>query len=87
MADITRSCVLHQLNALKLDWGDEEDAIELVDLLCKAFSPQQVLTLIFFHCSSLGTTPLLAVEQGRVRDVFKFARALVEDEMSSRLAA
>jgi hypothetical protein len=86
MADLSRDGLLAQVKSVKLDWPDDEDAEQLVDLLCKKFTPQQALTLIFFHCSSIGTTPLLAIQDGRARDVFQFARALVA-EAPVRVAA
>lgn len=79
MAGMSRDEVVEQVQYLNLDWGDEEDSVGIVDLLCKAFSPQDVFTLLFFHCAALGATPMHAVEQGRARDVIVFCRSLVAE--------
>lgn len=74
---ISREGLIRQLEVLELDWGDEEDAIALVDILVPAFDPQQVFTLLFFHCPWLDATPVHAIEKGRAREVFQMARGMV----------
>ena len=76
---MTREELIRQLQAADLDWGDEEDAVVLVDLMLEVYTEWETYTFLFFHCSWLGATPLFALEQGRARDVFSVARSMVAD--------
>lgn len=74
---ITREYLIGTLEGMGLDWGDEEDAVALVDVLLETYSPDGVYIWLFFHNSTLGGTPLHLLELGRQREVLLEARRLV----------
>lgn len=75
-AEITRESLIAILEDFDLDWGDEEDAVELVDMLLKTYKAEGVYTWLFFHNSILHATPLYMLEMGKAREVFVEARRL-----------
>jgi hypothetical protein len=80
LAGVTRETLIEALGKLELDWGDEEDAVELVALLLQTYKPEGVYTWLFFHNNRLGATPLYLLEMGRAREVFIEARRLTAME-------
>lgn len=79
--DLSRQQVLDRLAELELEWGDEDDAGTLVDLLLEVFSPMMAWTWLCFWWAPLGGLPLEVLEQGRGRDVFIEARRLVRERV------
>lgn len=75
---LSREQIIDELAQLELDWGDEEDAELLVDLLLRRYRPFEVLTWLLFLCDELGGTPIELLTEGRGREVFREARQLVE---------
>lgn len=75
---ITREQIVVTLNRL-VNWGDAEDANELLDILLVHYSLEQAYTWLFFHNRELGATPLFLLEVGQARAVFKEARRLVSE--------
>lgn len=73
----TRGDVLELLERQDLDWGDEEDAEALLDLLLGRFSPAEVGSFLMFYNYELRGTPLDLLSQGRSRQVFIHARRMV----------
>lgn len=73
----TRESLMKDISRAGLEWGDEEDAAGLVDVLLEGFTPLQAQTWLFLHDSELGGTPLIILEEGRYRDVVRRARFLV----------
>lgn len=79
VADLTRATVVEELERLELDWGDQEDAVALVDLLLQAFTPAGAYIWLAFYWEPLDGTPVAMLEQGRAREVFREARRIVEE--------
>lgn len=77
-ATLTREQVIDELGKLELDWGDEEDAVELVDLLLHRYTATEAITWLYWHNEQLGGSPLSLLERGKSREVFVEARGLVE---------
>lgn len=75
--DITRPEIEKVLANLDLEWGVDEDAASLLDILSEAFTLQQAYSWIFFHNCHLGGVALHMLELGQHRPVFAEARKLV----------
>jgi hypothetical protein len=81
-APITREDIREALGHLSLEWGVEEDADVLIDLLLEAYTLEGAWTWLSFHNRHLGGTPLVLLEQGSARAVFREARRLVSQVAS-----
>lgn len=79
--DITREQIMSRLLELDLDWGDEEDAGELVDLLLSVFTPLLAWTWLCFWCDELCGSPLSALMAGQGRLVFAEACSIMRDRL------
>lgn len=77
---ITREEMEHVL--ADCDWGVDEDAAILIDILLQTFTLESVATWIFFYNTELHAVPLFLLEQGHYRDVFREARRLVGQKVS-----
>jgi hypothetical protein len=75
--ELTRQDVALTLERLDLDWGDEDDAKCLLDLLLERYTPTQAMTWLCWRSEELGETPLSALSKGAARDVFRVARGMV----------
>jgi hypothetical protein len=75
---MTREEIRERLDDL-VEWGDAENANDLIDLLLERFDLEGIYTWLFFHSTQLGGTPLHLLEEGRSRPVFQEARRLVAD--------
>ena len=76
-SDLTRQDVVEDLLKLDLDWGDEEDAVRLVDVLLEVLTPAGAYIWLAFWDRELDGIPLAKIAEGRSRDVFRAARVLV----------
>lgn len=76
--DLSRQQVVEAIGRLELEWGDEEDASALVDLLLEAHTTVGAMSWLCFWSDSLGGVPLELVAKGRSRDVFREVRGMVE---------
>lgn len=74
----TRESLITMINKLELEWGDEEEAHDLVDLLLQTYTPLEAATWIMFRCEDLLATPIYLIERGKTREVFQYARRMVE---------
>lgn len=75
---LTRDEVVARLERLDLDWGDQDDAESLVDLLLERFTPTEAASWMLWSQTELdGRTPLYLISSGRSREVFKMARRMV----------
>lgn len=79
MQPLSRERIEEILNNLALDWGVDEDASALLDILLESYSLDGAYTWLFFHNRNLGGTPLMLLEIGKHRLVFTEARALVAE--------
>lgn len=61
-----------------MDEFDSEDAKDLADLLLEGFSALQAITWLSFFSSELEAVPLLMLQDGRSRELFRHARGMVE---------
>lgn len=77
VADLTRATVVEELESLGLDWGDQDDAVALVDVLLAVFTPAGAYIWLAFYWEPLDGTPVVLLEQGRAREVFREARRIV----------
>lgn len=75
--ELDRDDLVERLALMSLDWGDEEEAIDLVDVLLRRFSVKDAWCWILFRCPDLDGTPLDLIQQGRSRDVLLYARGMV----------
>lgn len=73
----TREAVLHQVRHSGLDEFDVEDVECMVDLLLEAFTPLEVLSWLIFADPILEGTPVLLIQDGRLREVMQVARQMV----------
>jgi hypothetical protein len=76
--EVTREMIRFCLR--NLPWGVDEDADMLIDLLREGdYSYKDIATWLFFpdYLGDLEGTPLVLLEEGRSRDVFKEARKMV----------
>jgi hypothetical protein len=80
---VTRADVIKELSRLGLEWGDEEDAETLVDVLLEVYTPGLAMTWLFFWDVDLHGIPLDLLQDGRTREVFRAARR----EVDARAAA
>lgn len=83
MKSISRQQIEEILTNLDLDWGVDEDASILIDILLEAFTLKEAATWLFFFDITLGETPLLLMINGGTRAVFVEARARVSQVASS----
>jgi hypothetical protein len=65
-----------ELDNLNLDWGDEEDAKALVELLLQKHTIIGAWTWLMWPDDELYSTPLILLQQGKSRDVFRRALQL-----------
>lgn len=75
----TRETLLKEVSRCGLDWGDEDDAAELVDVLLETFTPLEAQTWLFMHDPELDGIPMAELEVGRGRAVRLRARRIVAD--------
>lgn len=75
---IDREFIVEALTLMRLEWGDEAEAIDLVDLLLQQFNPFSAWAWLLFHCNDLGGTPLAMIQEGRSREVVVYARTMVD---------
>jgi len=73
----SRRSILDALSRLDLEWGVDEDAEDLADLLLRVYTPAEAMSWMFFHDPDLDGTPVALLQQGRSRDVFQAARRMV----------
>lgn len=73
---MTRDELVEEIRQARLEWGDEEDAIDLADVLLTRYSPFEAFTWLGFYDAELDGTPLALLGEGKSRDVFQRARAL-----------
>lgn len=74
---IGRDDMVEMLDLMGLEWGDEETAVELVDLLLQRFNGTGAWCWMLFRCHALDGTPLDLIQQGKSREVFRYARQMV----------
>lgn len=74
---ITRADIREALGHLSLEWGDEEDADLLIDLLMESYTLEGAWTWLSFFNLNLNGVPLVLLEQGKAPIVFQEARRLV----------
>lgn len=67
---------------MQLDWGEEEEMIDLVDLLLTYFTPLSAWSWMLFPCAGLGDTPIYLIQEGRGRKVVRYARKMIENTKS-----
>jgi hypothetical protein len=76
--ELTRDQVVAELASMDLDWGDEEDATSLVDLLSERFTVTEAWTwIVWIEVGLGGRSPLAMLRDGRSREVFALARVVV----------
>lgn len=74
---ITSDQLIKMIDNMGLDWGDEDDAHDLVALLLERYTPTEAWTWMCWPCVDLDLfSPITRLRDGRSRDVFAAARAL-----------
>lgn len=73
---VTRQDIEKGFAALELDWGDGEDADDLLDLLLTTYSTTDAWTWLMFYNKNLDGTPMQLLRTGRTRQVFIEAREI-----------
>lgn len=73
----TKQDLIDGLERLDLDWGDEDDAKSLVEVILERYSPLDAWTWMAWIHPDLGVSPLEALRSGRSREVFMLARGMV----------
>lgn len=74
---ISRDDIIEVLAKMDLEWGVDEDAEMLIDVLLGRYEILEAYTWVFFYNPDFGTSPLTMLEMGRSREVFQAARGLV----------
>jgi hypothetical protein len=74
----SRAQLISGIKMLELDWGDEEDAEQLADLLLQSYGSVEAWSWMMWPCAALpgARSPLAALRDGMSRDVFVAARQL-----------
>jgi hypothetical protein len=76
---VTREMILRDILQTGLDAFDIEDVEMLVNVMLQTFSALETQAWLMLYDSELDGTPLVLVEQGRIREVIARARKLVAD--------
>jgi hypothetical protein len=74
---VSKETLIQELEHMDLDWGDEEDAKDLVALLLERYTVTLAWTWLAWHNERLGGMPIVLLQEGRGREVFAEARRVV----------